>query len=75
MACGLICFVKNSIGINNIIQHNVNGYVVDSFNKDDLLSILNNDYNDKISKSGIDFITKNHNINLISDLELNLYQS
>ena len=74
MACGLICFVKNSIGINNIIQHNVNGYVVDSFNKDDLLSILDNDNNDKISKSGIDFITKNHNINLISDLELNLYQ-
>ena len=74
MACGLICFVKNSVGINNIIQHNVNGYIVDSINKNDLSSFLNNKNNDRISKCGIDFISNNHNINFISNLESDLYQ-
>ena len=73
MACGLICFVKNSVGINNIIQHKVNGYIVDSLNKDDLSNIFNNKYNERISKLAIEYIRENHNINLISDLESNLY--
>ena len=67
-------FRKNSVGINNIIQHKINGYIVDNINKNELPSIVNDESNYKISKKAIEYVNKNNDMNSILKLESELYK-
>ena len=36
MSCGLVCIGSDTMGINEIIIHNYNGYLINGFTKDDI---------------------------------------
>lgn len=78
MSCGLIVIGKNSTGINEIIKHNQNGFLLkkDESNINDILKYisLNNKKLLTLRKRARNYVIKNHNINDFIEVEQKLYK-
>ena len=78
MSCGLVVIGKNSTGINEIIKHNQNGFLLkkDESNINDILKYisLNNKKLLTLRKRARNYVIKNHNINDFIEVEQKLYK-
>lgn len=75
MAAGCIVIAPNVIGVAEIIDHGVNGFLYE-LKENELSNFLKsvNDYKlDEISKMAKRYILENHDINIISEKEYSLY--
>ncbi|MFX1375572.1 MAG: glycosyltransferase family 4 protein [Promethearchaeota archaeon] len=79
MSCGIACIGSNIKGINNIIDHGVNGYLCDldaSSIKDAIRMVYqSNQLRDKMGQNARRFIEENCNLDLIVTKEFELYKS
>tara|TARA_B100000886_G_scaffold340308_1_gene309094 strand:- start:5016 stop:6122 length:1107 start_codon:yes stop_codon:yes gene_type:complete len=76
MSSELVCIANNAPGINNIIEHKKNGFLIDKNNNEkfNLFSLLENKYLlDLIKKNSRNFIIKNHSFKTIVNIESNVY--
>ena len=75
MAAGCVVIAPNVNGVNEIIDHGVNGFLYE-LKENELSNFLKcvNDYKlDEISKMAKKYILENHDINIISEKEYSLY--
>lgn len=79
MSCGIACIGSNIKGINNIIEHRVNGYLCDLDSKsikDAIDAVYQNKVlREEMGQNARKFIEKNCDINIIVNREYNLYKS
>jgi len=77
MSCGVICIGSNVKGINNVITHNINGYLCET-DSESILNVIkfahsNSKKNDMIVRNALDYVKKHYSIEVICKKELELY--
>lgn len=77
MSCGVICIGSNVKGINNVIKHNINGYLCET-DSESISNVIkfaysNSTKNDMIVRNALDYIKNHHSIEVICKKELRLY--
>lgn len=77
MSSGCLVFARNSPGISNIIKNKVNGFLFNDYS--DLYSLMSNIIKDSKSNfnwlkiNSREYVKKHHDIDVITDVELNSY--
>ena len=77
MSSELVCIANNAPGINNLIQHKRNGYLIDQIHNEklELFSVLEKkDLLALIRKNSRNYIVNNHSLKKIIDIESNVYK-
>ena len=72
MSCELACIGSDVQGINDLIEHNINGLLFDLNNKNALIETLyllikNADLRDKLSKNAREMVLKNYSFDMVAE--------
>jgi len=75
MASGLICVGTRTDGVCELIEHGKTGYLADGFDAaaiEAALAMALNEMNPQIGRNAREFVTKNHALEHVVDVELGI---